>query len=470
MSDTAAKAITLVEMHFSSLVESRSNPRRHWDQAKLEELASSIREKGVIEPIIVRPIEHELFEIVAGHRRARAAKLAGQSTIPAIVRALTDTQALELAVIENGQREDVHPLDEALGYEALMDLDRAYSVAVVAAKVGKTESYIYRRLKLLQLIPPVQKAFEADALTVAHAERLARLTPELQQRAYDDVLFLPMFRVGPGADDDQAGENIPSRDALEPLSHLDDFIRQHTAVEVDSEDTKHYFPELEEQIQEAVESDTTGAGASEAGNTLLKLSASFHPRQQLGLERAKDAPLPAARWHEIESKKDVCPNVVAGVIVHGGPLRVVNVCAKKGCPKHFPVAKKDERTTGTKSSGPTWEQQQEQRQKEAAEWKAVYDAAAPALVKHLGKLKFNAALVRAVMDTYDINRVENTFHVKLTDKTAAMVLALNTVRGYSRSEFLRSVKPMKFNLGPVESKLKAEAKLAAKKAAKASKG
>ena len=88
------------------------------------------------------------------------------------------------------------------------------------------------------------------------------------------------------------------------------------------------------------------------------------------------------------------------------------------------------------------------------------------MVKHLGKLKFNAALVRAVMDTYDINRVENTFHVKLTDKTAAMVLALNTVRGYSRSEFLRSVKPMKFNLGTVESKLKAEAKKAEKKNAK----
>src|SRR5690348_2468669 len=188
------------QIPLSSLQESPWNPRRHYDDATLDELARSIREKGVIEPIVVRamPAHSRPYEIVAGSRRFRASQRAGLATIPAVVRDLDDVAALELAVIENQQRDDVHPLDEADGYAALLKADRAYTPAVVAARVGKSESYVYRRLKLRELVPAVRRAFEADRLTVAHAERLARLTPELQARAYDSELYHPFFQWADG--------------------------------------------------------------------------------------------------------------------------------------------------------------------------------------------------------------------------------------------------------------------------------
>jgi len=105
--------------------ESKTNPRRFFDEAKLAELADSIRQHGVLQPVLVRPLpegDAGTYELVAGTRRYRASKLAKRNSIPATVRELTDAQALELQVIENVQRVDVHPLDEAQGYEALVEL------------------------------------------------------------------------------------------------------------------------------------------------------------------------------------------------------------------------------------------------------------------------------------------------------------------------------------------------------------
>jgi ParB/RepB/Spo0J family partition protein len=140
----------------SALSPFKLNPRKHFGEAALNGLAASIKAQGVVQPILVRPNGGAgKYEIVVGERRWRAAKLAGLTEIPANVRELTDAQALEVAVIENNQREDLHPLEEAEGYEALLKCKhedgRKYTVDDIVAKIGRSRSYVYQKLKLCEL-------------------------------------------------------------------------------------------------------------------------------------------------------------------------------------------------------------------------------------------------------------------------------------------------------------------------------
>lgn len=143
--------MNFLELKLSDISESETNPRGEIDDKKLEDLVSSIKEKGVLVPIIVR-IVPEGHEIVAGHRRFRAAKLAGLETIPAEVKIMTDDEAREVQIIENLQREDVHPIDEGLSYRQLAE-GSGYSVATIALRVGKSETYVRQRLFLTNLSP-----------------------------------------------------------------------------------------------------------------------------------------------------------------------------------------------------------------------------------------------------------------------------------------------------------------------------
>lgn len=176
----------------TQLSESANNPRQHFDTGKLKELTASIKERGIIVPLLVRA-HNGKYEIVAGARRFRAAIIAGLTEIRCLVRDLSDEQALEVQVIENLQREDVHPLDEAVGYATLIAASKkahakdqskpVYDVDAIAAKVGKSTSYVYQRLKLSELIDAAKKAFWSDRITASHAILIARLQPKDQQRA-----------------------------------------------------------------------------------------------------------------------------------------------------------------------------------------------------------------------------------------------------------------------------------------------
>lgn len=174
--------------------------RKHFDQAKFDELAASIREHGVLQAILVRPTpvtaksklhsgwKGTQYEIVCGERRYRAAKHVGLKTIPAIVRELSDAQALEAQLIENIQREDVHPIDEAEGYD---ELQRTHGLDVdtIAARCGKSVGYVYGRLKLLALEQAHRDAFRAGKLDAAVALVLARVPAEngLQAQAFKAI-------------------------------------------------------------------------------------------------------------------------------------------------------------------------------------------------------------------------------------------------------------------------------------------
>ncbi len=166
------------------LTESTTNPRKIFDEASLKELAESIRAHGILSPLLVRPLNERSFEIVAGARRYRAAQLAEIETAPVRIVNLTDAEALEAALIENLQRKDVHPLEEAQGFRALLNLDEPkYSVEQIAAKTGKSPAYCLARLKLTELAPVVVEAFSKDEIGVGHALLLAKLQPAQQEEA-----------------------------------------------------------------------------------------------------------------------------------------------------------------------------------------------------------------------------------------------------------------------------------------------
>jgi ParB/RepB/Spo0J family partition protein len=158
------------------------NPRRSINAEHLQELADSIAKVGILQPILVRPIG-AMFSIVSGERRFRAARRAGLDHIPAVVRTLTDAEALEIAVTENLQREDVPPLDEAEGYERLHQA-HGYTIEEIADKVGKSKTYVYSRLKLTSLCPEAREYLRDGKLTPTVALLVARIpTPSEQVEA-----------------------------------------------------------------------------------------------------------------------------------------------------------------------------------------------------------------------------------------------------------------------------------------------
>ena len=163
--------------------ESATNPRRTFDEYKLGELAESIRTNGLIQPITVRP-NSQGFEIVAGARRFRAAQLAELFSLPARIVDISDDETILWQLVENSQRVDVHPYEEAQGFQRLLDMP-GYDVATLVDKSGKSSAHVYARLSLLQLIPSIAEAFSAERITASHANLLARLPQETQAEAFE---------------------------------------------------------------------------------------------------------------------------------------------------------------------------------------------------------------------------------------------------------------------------------------------
>lgn len=183
-------------LQLALIASSPTNPRKTFNQAKLEELANSIASSGVHAPVLVRPLPasrmedtfHDRqpgdplpeYELVAGERRWRASKLAKAETIPAVIRELTDEQVIEIQIIENLQRDDLSPLEEAEGYQALCDATRIKKEEV-AAKIGKSRTYVFSRLKLLDLCQEAKAAMREGQLDVSRAELIARIPDQKLQ-------------------------------------------------------------------------------------------------------------------------------------------------------------------------------------------------------------------------------------------------------------------------------------------------
>lgn len=154
------------------IIANRANPRRTFDPEQLEELTNSIREKGVMSPLLVRPTDDpNIFELIAGERRWRAAQKAGLHDVPVIVREVDDKEALELAIIENVQRADLNPLEEAMGYGQLIE-QFDYTQQDLAQVIGKSRSHVANTLRLLRLPEDVRGMVASGTLTAGHARTL----------------------------------------------------------------------------------------------------------------------------------------------------------------------------------------------------------------------------------------------------------------------------------------------------------
>jgi ParB family transcriptional regulator, chromosome partitioning protein len=158
-------------LNLSATKPNPGQPRQRFAPQELHNLAESIKEQGILQPILVRPRRHGEYEIVAGERRWRAAAIAGLTEVPVIIKDLTDASALEIALVENVQREDLTPLEEAECYQKLIR-DFQYTQETLAQKIGKSRSYISNQIRLLQLPEPVKEIIKLHNLSAGHARTL----------------------------------------------------------------------------------------------------------------------------------------------------------------------------------------------------------------------------------------------------------------------------------------------------------
>jgi len=184
METTVINATEYRELPLALLNESKTNPRRVFDDVSLRELAASIRSQGVLSPLLVRPLTENGFEIVAGARRYRAAQMAEAVTVPVRIKQMSDAEVLEAQLVENLIRAEIHPMEEAEGFARLLALEEPkYSIEQIAARVGKSPVFVVSRLKLVDLVPAAVDAFYANEIGVGHALLLAKLPADQQEQA-----------------------------------------------------------------------------------------------------------------------------------------------------------------------------------------------------------------------------------------------------------------------------------------------
>jgi ParB/RepB/Spo0J family partition protein len=341
-----------VSIALPDIIRSKSNPRKTFDAAKLTELAASIKEHGVLQPILVRPNgKAGTYELVAGERRYRAAQEAGLAEIPALVRELTDTQVLEIQVIENLQRDDLHPLEEADGYRQLAKT-KGYDVARIAERIGRSVKYVYDRMKLAGLVDEARKIFLDGRITAGHAILLARLKPEDQKRCIGEKEEYGALHTGGlftseellWDPEEDAVRNRKEQDDLDKkrgpyhgfkavsVRELQDWIDKNVKLEAADVD-QMVLPETAQTLKAAA---ADGEGAVEDMKVLRLTHDSVTP------EGAKDGPrvILGRSWERADGQhgSKACEHSQLGMIVIG-PHRgeAFHACvAKKKCATHWP--------------------------------------------------------------------------------------------------------------------------------------
>lgn len=340
----------------AALRESGRNPRRSFNEQKLEELTQSVRDIGIITPIIVRPssVEEGVYEIAAGHRRYRAAQAAELESVPAMVREYSDDEFLEVLTVENLQRADIAPLEEAQGYHELLARP-GYDVAVLAAKIGKSETYVYQRLKLLDLVDAAKAALVDERIHVSHALVLARVQPEAQNSLLHHHVF------------DRDGNALPAKSlqsVIERTIYLDlgktafpihdaGLLTKAGACDTCTKRSgaaPALFPEVKAKdfcLDRACFYQKSNEWASrqvkrvteESGEKPLMVSASHEWNTEL---RAKKDVLFADKWRPVK-RGTGCPSTKKAVVVEAGVHRdreyrqgdVAEVCTSTKCRDHF---------------------------------------------------------------------------------------------------------------------------------------
>jgi ParB family chromosome partitioning protein len=243
---TGDRSSALLEIPVASIDPNPHQPRRHFDEEALASLTASIRELGVLQPVLVRQLADDRYELIAGERRWRSARRAGLTTIPAVVRDSTELASLEQALVENLHREDLNPLEEAAAYQQLIE-DFGLTHERLSTRVGRSRAAITNTLRLFQLPPPVQKLVGEGQLSAGHARALLG-TPDrafqeaLARRAVAEQLSVRAVEEAVKARNEMGGAVAPDRPSaggrepgkLRPpgLLELEELLSDHLATRV----------------------------------------------------------------------------------------------------------------------------------------------------------------------------------------------------------------------------------------------
>lgn len=230
---------TVSEIELTRIIAGIYQPRQNFNDAEIEELADSIREKGVIQPIILRKIDDENnYEIIAGERRFRACQILGLKTIPAIVKKLNNHEALELALIENIQRSDLSPIEEALGYKKLIS-EFSYTQDQISKKLGKSRSHITNLLRLLSLPEKVQNMLNMKQISMGHARAIinSQNPEELAERIIADSLNVRNV------------EDLIRDEKVRKIEKFSNLVKQETTKFINSD----YLNKIEKELSNLTE-------------------------------------------------------------------------------------------------------------------------------------------------------------------------------------------------------------------------
>ncbi|MEL7207868.1 MAG: ParB/RepB/Spo0J family partition protein [Actinomycetota bacterium] len=243
--DESVEGVALREVPVASIEPNPYQPRVHFDEETLTSLAESIEELGVLQPVLVRPLDEESFQLIAGERRWRAAQRAGLDEIPVIVRSIEDITRLEQAVVENLHRQDLNPLEEAAAYQQLIE-DFGLTQVSLAGRVGRSRSAVANTLRLLQLPPPIQAHLIDGRLTAGHARALLgvedadrrdalaaqAVEEELSVRRLEELAREPV--AGDAETVDDAADDSPEPGSTRPaaLLELEELLAEHLDTKV----------------------------------------------------------------------------------------------------------------------------------------------------------------------------------------------------------------------------------------------
>lgn len=389
METTVINATEYRDLPLSQLNESKTNPRRVFDETSLKELAASIRSQGILSPLLVRPLTENGFEIVAGARRYRAAQMAEAATVPVRIINLSDAEALAAQLVENLIRAEIHPMEEAEGFARLLALEEPrYSIEQIGAQVGKSPVFVASRLKLVDLVPAAVEAFYANEIGVGHALLLAKLPAHVQQQALS-ACFKEVYN----------GSQKPARILL-PVRNLQFWIESNVLLVLkdapfDKRDaqlvptagscadcpkrTGHnkllFSDDLGKQGDRCTDPGCYQAKVSaQVAKTIAAKPQLVQISTAYGTQKEGSPVLPRNKYTAIRDDKPksndeakrpefkVCKYATDAIVTEGSDVGTIHkVCSNPACPVHHP-----KKTNGTSANDAQFKAEQEKRRREEA--------------------------------------------------------------------------------------------------------